>query len=63
MELSDEKNVPVSAPTEISDDLARKALALYADADGRVLLGAREKLSNEQFKALAVIVRGMAGGK
>lgn len=63
MELSDEKNAPVSAPTEISDDLARKALALYADADGRVLLGAREKLSNEQFKALAVIVRGMTGGK
>lgn len=61
MELSDEKHAPVSTSTEISDDLARKALALYADADGRVLLEAREKLSTAQFKALAVIVRGMTG--
>lgn len=63
MELSDEEKALVSTTAEVSDDLVHKALSLYADADGRVLLDAREKLSSEQFKALAVIVRGMTGDK
>ncbi len=59
MELSEEKRPNIKLEAGISEELAHKALALWRDENGRVILDAKEKLTAEQFSAVITIIKGM----